>query len=859
MKIKLKKKPKKGKNRRPEQVVDFCLSCPARKAGSTYSQNIVPSSGDKGARIMIVGEAPGEQEDTHGRPFVGPVGMFLRETLKELGIDDDVILTNAVRCRPEANKKPSVKVIESCHAKLEADIEYYNPQAILLMGNTPLKSVLNETGITNWRGTPFFVDDRLVIPTYHPSYVRRRFSDGDNETLSDWISDIEYVASAVSDKDEISQQVVSNIDRSYLVADTEKLLSRMVRDMRAASRAGKAVAFDTEVSSLVAIDAELLCVSFSAVGYSSWVVPISHAESVWRDMPDVPLGYIETILNECGIVGHNLKFDHLQMLMRGIRIANTIGDTMILSSLIDPRRGLHGLKRLAAIYLWMGDYDAELDAYRYTHKIKSYAEIPADILFPYAALDAIATAHLYDVLYHHADLTQPMRILHDQVLRRASKALARMEEHGFPLDEYMLHRYHNVYSLAIEEAYLQMVKASPELRRMTNDARLGLNHFIDSPKKSDYTVNPNSYLQTGMWLYDYMGLEPTVITDTGNRSVSKAAIAPYLDIPAVEAYRIYKLYQGIYSKYIKTPMQGGWTGSDGRVRSSFNINGAITGRLSSSGPNMQNIPTSEKEVGTLLQWLPIKNLFQASPGRLVLQADYSGMELRTFASVAKCRPMADAFHQGVDIHALVTSNLYHVPLEDVTKELRYRGKWVNWTILFGGDEHTLNRLYGIDHKEGRELMGTYFDMFPEVKEFHRDILTSAEDLGYVESVIGRRLYVSENMTADERRTILNFPIQSPASDVLVIALVIIDAMMEELGMESRLMNTVHDSLVTDVVPDELEDVCRLQVDVMENIVDFAAIAAPDIPLDWIAVPLVVDLEVGTHYGAMQHYELPPRA
>ena len=821
-------------------------------------------SGDRDARILLVGEAPGAEEDHMGEPFVGPVGRFLRIALEDLGMSDDVVFTNAVKCRPPENKTPSARVITVCSQYLQREIEHYDPKAIILMGNVPLKAMLNETGITKWRGTPFFIDDRLVLPTFHPSYVRRRLQGGDQDTLNAWISDLEYAANAVDDT-ELDQQSVSNIDRSYQTADTEKKLKRMVKELTKSSSKAKpkTVAFDTEVSSLDAKDAVLLCVSFATLDGHHWVVPVSHKDSVWVGMPDVPLKYIGKVLSKCNIVGHNLKFDFAQMLSNGIDITNMTGDSMILSSLIDSKRGLHSLKRLAAIHLWMGDYDAELEEYKATHPDSnparggSYANIPGDILFPYAALDAIATVNLYDVLLKHPDLTLAMRTLHDQVLMPASRALGRMEAWGFPLDMHMVERYDTIYTLAIEESLVSTVEASPALQRMTNDRRLGIGPFDKAD--ANYIPNLHSYMQTGMWLYDYMELEVLSHTETGAPSTSKGAVAPYLHLPEVASYRLHKLYRDIYAKYVRTAVNGEWTSSDGRVRSTFNINGAITGRLSSSKPNMQNIPTPEKEPDTLLAWLPIKNLFTASPGRLVMQADYSGMELRTFASLADCEPMKEAFYQGIDIHSLVTSRLYHVPVEEVTKELRYRGKWVNWTILFGGDSHTLNRLYGIPHEEGNELMQMYFDMFPEVKEFHTRILEDAEDNGFIHSIFGRRYYVSSNMTPDEKRTILNFPVQSAASDVLVMAMAIIDSLMNIHGLRSRLMNTVHDSVVTDVVPEELDIVCHTQRMVMENIKDFAADYMPGIDLDWITVPLVADIEVGTHYGVLERYEPQPRS
>jgi DNA polymerase-1 len=301
------------------------------------------------------------------------------------------------------------------------------------------------------------------------------------------------------------------------------------------------------------------------------------------------------------------------------------------------------------------------------------------------------------------------------------------------------------------------------------------------------------------------------------------------------------------------------------------LHGTVTGRLSSSSPNLQNIPTPEKEPGTLLEVLPIKNIFTHSfKGGCLMVLDYSGMELRVFASLANCKRMIQIHKSGRDFHSMVAIMAQeHKDLDEITdddiakldKAVRYRYKWTNWTLLYGGDEHTLSGTYDIPIDEAAETVRMYYNFFPEVLEFQRQCVQFAEDNGYIESVFGRREYLpyindrrDKGQANQAKRAAKNMPVQSTASDTLTMALPMIDAEMQKAGLKSLLVNTVHDSILLDVYPDEVDDVAALCKDVMENIAKYAKMYMPSIDFSWLRVPLKVDIEVGTHYGTLEEYE-----
>jgi DNA polymerase-1 len=324
----------------------------------------------------------------------------------------------------------------------------------------------------------------------------------------------------------------------------------------------------------------------------------------------------------------------------------------------------------------------------------------------------------------------------------------------------------------------------------------------------------------------------------------------------------------VLSKSIVPCANGKWTYGDNKVRSSFNIGGTKTGRLSSSNPNLQNIPSPGKEPGTLLATLPIKNMFKHShSGGCLLQADYAGMELRIMAATSRCTDMIRSFIAGEDIHCYAAKMIFRnlLPPEAQTlsdkefKKLysyyRDRSKAASFAFLYGGDEYTLLSGYlNIPTVEGLVIKNTYFARFPEVPKYQKDTIKFAKKNGYVRSPFGRRLYLpyindsNKVRSSADARTGINMPIQSAASDVMLCALIIVDDVFSNRGLQSALVNTVHDSLVVDVFPDELEEVKEIVIDSMENVPGYADKYFPGLDFSWLDVPLRADTEVGSHYA-----------
>jgi len=855
----------------------LCAKCGLDK-GCTSPYMQPDGTADSSCDILVVGEAPGADEDGVGVPFVGKSGQLLRSVMDDLGLlNYNYTFTNVLHCRPPNNAKPTVAQIKYCLPLLKKELEQLQPQVVVILGNTPLKALLGESGITGWRGTHLELDDVTYAPTYHPAYILRNSS-----MAATWIEDLDKVGDLLGGSPRDSHLTGYNITRvDGLMGMTCVMDAILQADI---------IAIDTESN---------LGVNPYEQGTRPFIVSVAMGNPFKRawsiDVNNATHNLLQVLFtSNVPKVLHNAKYDDLVVYAHwGVDIDNIVGDSMLLSHILNPVRGRHGLKQLAGRHLGMYEYDRKLTSYMAEHKEADpskggdFSLIPADVVHQYAALDAIATLELHNVLYEELDkLGLAMVSLYEQLIIPASAALGHMERSGVALDQRVIRRYIKLYRL-IRDEQLDYILSDPNVVAYCTERNNVLNaeyatklragRRVKPPKP--FTFNPNSsyHMRDVLFGKDYLNLKPTARTATGKASTGWVAIKCYMeDVEFLQHYHYCKLLGKMLNTYL-VPASGDWVDVDGKVRSTYLLHGTETGRLSSRHPNLQNIPTPEKEPGTILARFPVKNIFTYSFGRdngseqgCLMAVDYSGMELRTMTSVSGCDGMARAFEEGKDVHSVVTCALFHYEYDKfiVRKNAgdadaiahRYRAKWVNWTLLYGGSAFTLVKLYGIEKSEATKLVNLYYGMFPEVLDYRKNMLAFARLHGYVESKFGRRRYVpyindrDKSMRAEAERAAINMPIQSAASDVLLCSLVVIDKMMQDYSFKSKLVNTVHDSIMFDVFPGELDHLCLMVKDVMENITtDYGSEYFPDLDFTWFTCPLVADFEVGTHYGSLGHY------
>lgn len=839
-----------------EFVPEVCKKCKLYQGCKTP---FMLGSGPEQPDVLIVGEAPGAQEDIAGEPFVGKSGQLLRQMLEVLEFDlDNVGFTNTVRCRPPDNRTPKANEVKYCSGFLAEEIAQRQPKVIILMGNAPLKALLGHTGITNWNGAVVEQDSIYYIPAYHPAFILR--SGMEDGLLKDWMAAIGQATEIIK----TGTRLVVNEAEQFDVIYPEYVPELEVMRDDLLSNPDDLIAYDIEVISLQELKPGNAIVSLAfANSKRAYTFPLDHKESFWTPAErEQAVDIIRQVLTQGRIITHT-KFD-CKMTRRLLGIDfEQYGDTIHLSMLVNAHHYEHGLKRLAALHLeGMYDYDSELTTYISNHPEAdynqggNYGNIPLDILLPYGALDVIATRLLHDKLY--AQLTKAQRALYEQVIVPADRVLGIMESNGFKLDYGIINRYRTI-CVKVKNDYYQELLAD-------SDVQAYIAYRSKDNKK--FKFNPNSAQHMGDVLFDYKQYPVYGTTNSGNPSVKREYLKEMkfdfetegISTSFLDAYMNWKLISSVLSKSYNAMLKedSDWRQPDGRVRSTYTLGGAKTGRTSSAHPNLQNIPTPEKEPGTILQYLPVKNaLTHTWPGGCLCMIDYAGMELRVMASVAGIQGMLDVFSSGGDVHRYVSSLIYGIPEEEITKFQRYRGKWCNWSLLYRGNWRTLYRMYrinGLTEDEAKRVTDIYFKAFPELLNYHEDIIKFGEKHGYVESPFGRRLAVdgihspNEKLRNDVIRTAVNMPIQGAASDVLMAAVSIINYFMEERKLKSLWVNTVHDSVVLDIYPGELEIITELAVDVMENMPEYAKDFMPGVSFKWLKVPLKADVDVGTHYG-----------
>ena len=359
--------------------------------------------------------------------------------------------------------------------------------------------------------------------------------------------------------------------------------------------------------------------------------------------------------------------------------------------------------------------------------------------------------------------------------------------------------------------------------------------------KVGHQFNLNSPKQLQIILFDELNLPVVRKTKTG-RSTDESTLhelsAAHPVVPLLLEYRqLFKLV----STYIDALPR--FVAKDGRVHSTFNVEGAATGRLSSQDPNLQNIPI-KGEIGG-----EIRKAFVASKGKILLGADYSQIELRIMAHLADDPGLKKAFQQGLDIHAATAAKIFKVPIDKVTKQQRNVGKTMNFATLYGQGPHALSRQLGIPFELARQYIGEYFEQFPKVRDWMQKTLQFGYEKGYVETLMGRRRYIPELKTSNHmiksagERAAVNHPVQGTAADMIKLAMVEISRVIASEAKQScQMILQVHDELLFECTPLSVKEVAKMVKDKMENALR-------------LSVPVVVDLKVGPNWGEMKELKI----
>ncbi|MDR3651747.1 MAG: DNA polymerase I [Paludibacter sp.] len=598
-------------------------------------------------------------------------------------------------------------------------------------------------------------------------------------------------------------KTLANIPHKYVLIDTKikrsDLISRLFIQ--------KSVCFDTETTGLDMFMSDLVGLSFSFVESEAYYVSLPENKTEAKEVLHEFKAFFENDLIEK--IGQNIKFDLLMLLQYGIELKGKLFDTMIAHYLVQPELR-HGMDYLAEIYL----------NYRTIHfedivgaKGKNQADIrTVDILklCDYAAEDADITFRLKQILEKEIK-SNGLEKLFYEIEMPLMQVLATMEHTGVRIDSEAL-------SQSSEILTEEMLKLEKEIHKIAG-----------------FEFNVSSPMQVGEVLFDRLKLDDKAKkTKTGQYSTSEDILEKIQSKhPIIGKILDYRGLKKLLSTYIDALPQL-ISPVTGKVHTSYNQTVAATGRLSSTNPNLQNIPIRDA------QGKEIRKAFIPDDNCLFLSADYSQIELRIMAHLSGDVNMLEAFNSGLDIHSATAAKIYKIPIEEVTSDMRRKAKTANFGIIYGISVFGLSDRLGIPRAEAKELIDGYFITYPEVKKYMDASIQRAKEMGYVETLLGRKRFLPDINSQNSlvrgyaERNAINAPIQGSAADIIKIAMVHIQNRLEQENLQTKMTMQVHDELNFTVPKNEMEIVRKLVTNEMEQAIK-------------LRVPLIADCGIGENW------------
>ncbi len=596
---------------------------------------------------------------------------------------------------------------------------------------------------------------------------------------------------------------IETVDNTYAAATTKEERADLIKTLRQA----KSICFDTETTGIDSITAELVGMSFCIEKGKAFYVPVpdDHSEAT-----KIVAEFKEIFESDAEKVGQNLKYD-LEVLKRyGITVNGFLYDTMIAHYLLHPDMK-HNMDDMSEYYLNYKPVSIESLIGKKGSKQGSMRDVALENITQYASEDADITLQLKHALDAELDKDHLVKLFRE-IESPLIQVLTDMELEGINIDVPALKKFSKELGTDIDSLKKKILGLA------------GIDFNVDSPK------------QLGEVLFDHLKIDEKAKKTKSGQYVTREDTLQKMAgkheiIPLILDYRSVKKLKSTYVDSLPEMVNP----DSGRIHTNYMQTVAATGRLSSTNPNLQNIPI-RTERGRYIR----KAFIPRSEEYVILAADYSQVELRIIAALSEDQGMIQAFKDGLDIHAATASKVFDVPLEEVTRDQRGKAKAVNFGIAYGQGAFGLADNLNISRTEAREIIENYFVQFPGIQTFKEMAIEQAKAKGYAETLLGRRRYLpdinSQNGTvrAGAERNAINAPIQGSAADIIKLAMIDIHKTFEAEGFRSKMLLQVHDELVFDAHKEELETIRPIIRRKMETAYT-------------IAVPLVVDINHGNNW------------
>ena len=631
-------------------------------------------------------------------------------------------------------------------------------------------------------------------------------SEPDTEKLTEIYKELEFNAwlQEVPEK----KATTTKVNSSYICISSQDLLEKVIKN---ASKA-KTIAIDTETTGLDYMDTDLVGISLSYKPGEAYYIPINHQDDTVNQLKlNVVLDALKPVLESSKnkIIGQNIKFDRNVLAKYGINISSIKNDTMMMSYVLDASATRHNLDALSSYYLNYKTSTFEDVAGKGVKQI-TFDQVPIEEATNYAAEDADITLRLYEELNPKLESVASLKKLNDEIEIPLIEVLSEMEQNGAILNSKIL----SSQSKDLENRIKKLEKKAYEI--------------------AGEEFNLGSTKQLREIFFDKLNYRIIKKTPGGQPSTDEKVLvelAEEYELPGVllEHRTLSKLKSTYTDK-----LPGQISETTGKVHTSFHQAVTTTGRLSSSDPNLQNIPIRTEDGRR------IRQAFEPSKGHRFISADYSQIELRIMAHISKDVGLLQAFQEGEDVHSKTASEVFDVAIEEVTADLRRNAKAINFGLIYGISAFGLGKQLGISRNLAAEYMAMYFEKYPGVKKYMESTKDFASQNGYVETLFGRRLYLRDINASNairrqaSERAAINAPVQGTAADIMKIAMIKTHQAIKAENVKAKLILQVHDELILDTPKKEIDSVINLLTDSMMGA------ASLDVPLE-------IDVGVGDNW------------
>ena len=600
-----------------------------------------------------------------------------------------------------------------------------------------------------------------------------------------------------------------DVESNYHTIRTKNELDELIEVMKKAPY----ISFDTETTSLDYMNAELVGVSIALKPNEAFYIPINHNyEGVEKQLEEhFVLEALKPFLesDEIPKIGHNLKYDRHILQNLGIDLKGKLLDTMLFSYVNNSTITRHNLDAVSKRYLNINPTSYEDVAGKGAKQIP-FSEVSIEVASEYASEDADISLKLYEHIEPLVQKETKLAKLYSEIEGPLIYTLGDIERNGVLIDSEKLN------------------EQSKELEAMI----LKLEQKVQKSAGEDFNLGSPKQLQE--ILYEKLGLPVIKKTPKGQPSTAESVLQELsMDFPIVQDILSYRAISKLKSTYTdKLPKMV--NSNTGRVHTSYHQAVTATGRLSSSDPNLQNIPIRSEEGRR------IREAFIAPDGYKILAADYSQIELRIMAHLSRDQGLMDAFAKGQDIHQATAAEIFSTNIDEVTANQRRSAKAINFGLIYGMSAFGLSKQLQITRAEAQNYIEQYFDRYPQVKHYMDETKQSAKKMGYVETVFGRRLYLADIESSNYQRrqyaerSAINAPMQGTAADLIKMAMILLHQKIREESFEAKIIMQVHDELVIEVNENQSDELSEITTSVMSEI-------------SKLDVDLKVDADIGNNW------------